>query len=225
MLKLVLTLTILTLGLVAQSVQPVIVEYKGRADGKFAITNDTLSPMVAVLEPRSFSITPDGKGIFRTLDSGIHVQLSSMSVKLQPKQTYYIFYKATADKLPAWFTVYTNFSPEHHSDGLDVHIMLPHTIYLYQKQPLMESDVEVRDVAYKPNIKKLTCNIKNNGLALARVQLVSATGVRSSGELAGFPLLPGADRHISMDWKDAAPPSQIDFHFEHFNLKRSVNTP
>jgi hypothetical protein len=225
LLKLISALTLLTASVLAQSVQPVIVEYKGKADGKFAITNDTLLPMVAVLEPKSFSITPEGKGVFRTLDSNIHVELSSMSVKLQPKQTYYIFYKATADKLPAWFTVYTSFSGEHHSDGLDVRIMLPHTIYLYQKQPLSEAEVEVKDVAYRADTKKLTCAIKNNGPELARVQLVSATGSHSSGEAAGFPLLPGSVRNISMDWKDATPPTQIDFRFEHFNLKRAVSTP
>src|ERR1700750_2616572 len=113
--------------LLAQTVQPVILEYKGKADGKFALTNDTLAPMVAVLEPKSFRISPDGKGTFRVLDGGIHVELSSMSVKLQPKQTYYVFYKATADRLPAWFTIYTTFSSPQHSNGLDVRLMVPHT--------------------------------------------------------------------------------------------------
>ncbi len=84
-------------SLTAQTVQPVIVEYKGKADGKLAVTNNTLQAMVVVLEPKSFSITTEGKGIFRTLDPGIHLELSAMSFRLQPKQTYYVFYKATAD--------------------------------------------------------------------------------------------------------------------------------
>ena len=211
--------------LLAQTVQPVIVEYKGKADGRFAITNNTLVPMVAVLEPKSFSITPEGKGVFRPLDDSIHVELSSMSVKLQPRQTYYVFYKASADKLPAWFTVYTSFSPEHHGDGLDVKIMLPHTIYLYQKQPLTEAEVEVKDVSYNATTRKLTCDLENKSPDLARVQLVSATGPHASGELAGFPLLPGGTRHIAMEWSEAVPPTQVDFHFEHFNLKRPVSAP
>jgi hypothetical protein len=45
-----------------QTVQPVISEYQMKADGKFALTNGTLTPMVVVLEPKSFSITPDGQG-------------------------------------------------------------------------------------------------------------------------------------------------------------------
>lgn len=221
----VFIMALLETSLLAQTVQPVIVEFKGKADGKFTITNNTLVPMVAVLEPKSFSISPDGKGVFRPLDDTIHVELSSMSVKLQPKQTYYVFYKATSDKLPAWFTVYTSFSSPHHTDGLDVRIMLPHTVYLYQKQPLTEAEVEVKDLAYSPTTHKLTCDLENKGADLTRIQLVSATGPNGSGQLAGFPLLPGGIRHIAMDWKEELPPTQIDFHFEHFNLKRSVSAP
>jgi hypothetical protein len=208
--------------MLAQTVQPVIVEYKGKADGKIALTNDTLLPMVVVLEPKSFSITPEGRGMFRPLDSTIHVQLSAMSVRLQPKQTYYVFYKATADKLPAWFTVYATFSNPLHSDGLDVRIMLPHTVYLYQKEPLVQGEVQVKNLTYSAGDRRLTCDIENDGSALARVQSVKATGDHVAGDLAGFPLLPGGTRHIEMDWKESTSPSEIDFRFEHFDLKRPI---
>jgi len=209
-------------ALFAQSVQPVIVEYKGRADGKIALTNNSTSPMVVVLEPKSFSITPEGKGVFRNLDSFIHVDLSSMSVRLQPQQTYYVFYKATADKLPAWFTIYATFSSPKHSEGLDVRMMLPHTVYLYQKQSIEESSLAVKDVSYDTETRRLTCNIENNSAALTRVQSVHAIGDHASGDLSGFPLLPGGSRHIEMDWKSSSPPTELDLHFEHFNLKRPV---
>ncbi|WP_260739668.1 fimbrial biogenesis chaperone [Tunturiibacter lichenicola] len=209
-------------SVLAQTVQPVIVEYKGKADGKLMLTNNTLSPMVVILEPKSFSITPEGKGQFRPLDSNIHVQLSSMSVRLQPKQTYYVFYKATADKLPAWFTVYATFSNPRHSDGLDVRIMLPHTVYLYQKQPLTASEVQVKNLSYSVGTRRLSCDIENDGDALARVQSVKATGDHANGDLAGFPLLPGGSRHIEMDWPESQSPTEIDFRFEHFDLKRPI---
>jgi hypothetical protein len=212
----------LSAAMLAQTVQPVIVEYKGKADGKIALTNDTLLPMVVVLEPKSFSITPEGRGMFRPLDSTIHVQLSAMSVRLQPKQTYYVFYKATADKLPAWFTVYATFSNPLHSDGLDVRIMLPHTVYLYQKEPLVQGEVQVKNLTYSAGDRRLTCDIENDGSALARVQSVKATGDHVAGDLAGFPLLPGGTRHIEMDWKESTSPSEIDFRFEHFDLKRPI---
>jgi hypothetical protein len=119
---------------IAQTVEPVISEYGVNADGKFALTNGTLIPMVVVLEPKSFSITPDGQGVFRPLDHDIHVDLSAMSARLEPGQTYYVFYKAYADRLPAWFTVYSTFSSLQHGPSMDVRIMLPHTVYLYQKK-------------------------------------------------------------------------------------------
>jgi hypothetical protein len=220
--RFVFVVFVLTGGLLAQSVQPVIVEYKGKADGKIALTNNTDLPMVVVLEPKSFSITPEGKGLFRDLDSSIHVELSSMSVRLQPRQTYYVFYKATADKLPAWFTLYATFSSPKHSEGLDVRLMLPHTVYLYQKQSIAENKVVVKSLFYDAETRKLTCDIENNSDALTRIQSVRATGSHVSDDLSGFPLLPGSSRHIAMSWKDSSPPTQISFHFEHFDLKRSV---
>ena len=213
---------LLTGSMLAQSVQPVIVEYKGKADGKVALTNNTMSPMVVVLEPKSFSITPEGKGIFRDLDSNIHVELSTMSIRLQPKQTYYVFYKATADQLPAWFTLYATFSSPKHSEGLDVRLMLPHTVYLYQKQPIAESSIAVSDLSYNIETRRLTGTISNDGSSLTRVQSVHAFGDHASDDLSGFPLLPGSSRHIEMSWKEGSPPTEIDFRFEHFNLKRPV---
>jgi hypothetical protein len=221
-LRLFPAIVLLTGSMLAQSVQPVIVEYKVKADGKVALTNNTMSPMVVVLEPKSFSITPEGKGVFRDLDSNIHVELSTMSIRLQPKQTYYVFYKATADQLPAWFTLYATFSSPKHSDGLDVRLMLPHTVYLYQKQQIAESNIEVKDLSYNIETRRLTCNIQNEGIALTRVQSVHALGDHTSGDLSGFPLLPGGSRHIEMSWTENSPPTEIDFRFEHFHLKRPV---
>jgi hypothetical protein len=221
-LRLLPAIMLLAGSMLAQSVQPVIVEYKGKADGKVALTNNTMSPMVVVLEPKSFSITPEGKGVFRDLDSNIHVELSTMSIRLQPKQTYYVFYKATADQLPAWFTLYATFSSPKHSEGLDVRLMLPHTVYLYQKQPIAEANIAVNDLSYNVETRLLTCNIHNESSALTRIQSVHALGDHASGDLSGFPLLPGASRHIEMSWKESSPPKEIDFHFDRFNLKRPV---
>jgi len=223
MLRTCLVAALLSGTVLAQTVQPVIQEYKGHADGKLAVTNNSDSPMVVVLEPKSFSITQEGRGIFRPLDPGIHVELSRMSVRLQPKQTYYIFYKASAAVLPAWFTVYATFSDVTHSDGVDVRIMLPHTVYLYQKDALTEGDVHVMDASYSVEHKKLTCTLVNAGSSLARVQGVHATGSHGSAESAGFPFLPGGRRRVEIDWTDKEPPSEIDFRFEHFTLRHPVS--
>jgi hypothetical protein len=73
-----------------------------------------------------------------------------MSARLEPGQTYYIFYKAHADHLPAWFTVYSTFSPLQHGPGMDVRIMLPHTVYLYQKKPLAKEEINIASATWEP---------------------------------------------------------------------------
>ncbi len=215
-------LALVCAGATAQSVQPVIVEYKGNADGKFAVINNSASPMVVMLEPHSFSIAPDGRGVFRDLDSEVHLQLSTTSVRLRPGETYYVFYKASAEVLPAWFTVYATFASEHHGAGLDLQILLPHTVYLYQRQPLEQGDVQVSDVVYSPHTGKVTFTVDNTGRRLARVQDVRATAAHGSSEVAGFPLLPGLERHVELDWHEKTVPEQIELEFEHFTIRRPL---
>jgi hypothetical protein len=212
-----------TLSLAAQTVQPVIAEYKGHGEGRFEVTNNSLTPMVVLLEPKSFSIAPDGKGLFRPLDAAIHVDLSTTSLKLAPKQTAYVFYKADAETLPAWFTVYATFSAPQHSGGLDMRIMLPHTVYLYQPYPLPEEDVRVTDVIYRAATGKLECNLANEGYSLGRVQEIRTIGGHGAAEAGGFPLLPHGERQLEIDWAGKEPPTEIAFRFDHFTVKRTVS--
>ncbi len=207
----------------AQQVQPVIMEYRNKAEGKFTLMNNTLEPMVVVLEPKSFSISPDGQGTFRSLDPTIHVQLSTTSVKLQPLQSYTIFYKADAESFPAWFTIYSTFSALRSTATLSVRIQLPHTVYLYQNKPIDEEDVHVLHAEYLPSSHKLVCEILNVGKSLTRVQEVRTTGVHTEPvTLAGFPLLPGSLRRVEVDWKGKEPPNSVNVVFDRFTLKPPV---
>jgi hypothetical protein len=204
----------------AQTVSPVIVEYKGKAEGKIALTNDTLAPMAVVLEPRSFSVTADGNGVYRSLDPEIHVELSSMSFRIDPGQTYYVFYKAKADKLPAWFTVYSTFSAVKHTSGLDVRILLPHTVYIYAKKPQSKQDlVDVKQAVYLNNTGKVVCDFANDTSDLERVEEMRITSQSKSVTSAGFPLLPGSRRHIEVDWKETEPPRQVVLQMDRSTLK------
>jgi hypothetical protein len=207
---------------IAQTVEPVISEYGVNADGKFALTNGTLTPLVVVLEPKSFSITPDGQGVFRPLDHDIHVDLSAMSARLEPGQTYYVFYKAYADRLPAWFTVYSTFSSLQHGPSMDVRIMLPHTVYLYQKKRLAKEEINIASATWEPGAKKIVCDVENRGFSLVRVQEVSITGPHTSESTAGFPLLPAGRRHLELSWDEKQPPETLQLRFERFTLKQSL---
>jgi hypothetical protein len=220
----------LSSALMAQVVSPVIVEYKEKAEGKLQLTNNTQMPLVVVLEAKSFSITPEGRGVYRPLDTNIHLQLSSTSTRLQPGQSFFVFYKAKGDALPGWFTIFSTFSQPRHEKGVDVRVMLPHTVYLYQKQKMQKSDIQIKEVTYVPETHKVVCDLENISANLGRVQSVIASGPHSEATSGGFPLLPGSPRHLEMEWKGAKPPKKIEFAFENFTLDHPVemtheNTP
>lgn len=206
----------------AQTVSPVIVEYKGKAAGQIALVNNTLVPLAVVLEPRSFSITPEGNGVYRPLDAGIHVKLSSTSARIDPGQTYYVFYSAKADKLPAWFTVYCVFSRVQHGAGLDVRILLPHTVYIYPKKQPAKVEVQVSRPTYSAQAGKVDCDIENNTSDLTRVQEVRVTSGKQSETMAGFPLLPGGRRHLELNWSEKETPQTMVLRFAHNELKEPI---
>lgn len=207
----------------AQTVSPVIVEYKAKAEGRISLVNNTLVPLAVVLEPKSFSITPDGNGVYRELDPGIHLKLSSMSFRIDPGQTYYVFYSATADTLPAWFTVYSVFSKVQHAPGLDVRILLPHTVYIYPKKPHSKTS----QVAFKNPVEyesgKVVFDLTNSGLDLTRVREVKITSGSKSLTSPGFPLLPGEERHVEVKWTEAVPPETLELDFDHATMKQPIH--
>jgi len=207
----------------AQQVQPVIMEYRNKAEGKFSVVNTTLEPMVVVLEPKSFTISPDGRGTFRALDPSIHVQLSTMSVKLQPLQSYTIFYKADAETFPAWFSIYSTFSPAHSTGAsISVRVQLPHTVYLYQNRSIDREEIHIVNARYSTSTHKLVVDMLNVGKSLTRVQEVRASAAHVDPvTVSGFPLLPGALRTVELDWKRNEPPTSLNIAFEHFTLKPS----
>lgn len=211
-------------GSLAQSVSPVIVEYKGKATGQIALVNNTLTPLAVVLEPRSFSITPEGNGIYRPLDSTLHVKLSSTSARIDPGQTYYVFYSATADRLPAWFTVYSIFSKVQHGGGLDVRILLPHTVYLYPKKQPARVAVQVKPPVYSSQDGKVECDIENDTADLTRVQEVRLASAAKTQTTAGFPLLPGGHRHLEVAWSEKEPPQTMVLQFAHTALKEPIRS-
>lgn len=210
-------------GVRAQTVSPIIDEYKIKGEGRIELTNDTLSPLVVILQPESFSIAPDGTAIYRPLDPGIHVDLSTTSVRLLPKQQYYVFYKTHADSLPAWYTIYATFSAAHRSPGLNLRIMLPHTVYLYQKQPLQKDGVRISGASYDPARKLIVCDVENVSKAYGRMREGSVHGDRESQPIGGFPLLPGNPRHLEIPWTGRNAPELITLHFDRFDLKVPVS--
>src|SRR5882762_9068481 len=108
----------------AQTVSPAIVEYVDKANSRFLVYNGSDIPVTVVLDAHSFSVDTSGKAVFRKLDAGLHVQLSTTSFRLAPKETYYVFYKATSETYPNWFCIYATVSGAVSPSGLKLAIEL-----------------------------------------------------------------------------------------------------
>lgn len=206
----------------AQTVRPVIVEYRTAARGKFELINNTLQAMNVVLKPCSFSIREDGTGEFRPLENSVHVKLSAMSFRIAPQQSHWVFYEASADQLPAWFTIYSAMAAPPNPQGFTVQVDLPHTVYLLQKEHLEKDDIVVESAKYDPTEHRVVISLANTGPRLGRAidWQVAAKGKKISEN--GFPLLPGGRRRLEVDWNGSNPPERVTVRFEHFSIKQAV---
>jgi hypothetical protein len=206
----------------AQTVRPVIAEFQGKARARFELVNDSLIPLSVVLEPKSFALSDDGLPSFRPLDKEIHLKLSTMSFRIPPRQTYYIFYEATADRYPAWFVIYATFAGLPQQSGLNVQVELPHTVYLLQKQPLEERDVQIRAAEFIPDSRQVTVELENSGDQFGRVEQVEVGGDRGKASHPGFPLMPHSRRKVQVEWKASQPPQRLLVRFKKFRLEKAL---
>jgi len=100
----------LSAGVSAQTVRPLINELSNPAKGRVEYVNDSLTPLNVVLEPKSFTVSETGEITYRQLDASVHLKLSTTSFRIQPQQTYYVFYEASSPQSPSWFVIYAGFS-------------------------------------------------------------------------------------------------------------------
>ncbi len=128
-----------------------------------------------VLEVRGFRVSEQGEVIDAPLDtSKVRVKLSAMSFRIPARGTYTVFYEATADSTPAWFNILSAMTGARTESGLNVRILLPHVVYLNQKQALAREDVAVRAVEYDSAGRKVRVQLENLSPRLGRVLQVSA---------------------------------------------------
>ena len=208
----------------SQTVSPVIVEYNGKADGRFSVINDADIPLTVTVEPHSFSVDATGKATFRKLDPGLHVELSSTSFRLAPKQTYYVFYKATTETYPNWFCIYSTISGPVTPTGLKLAIELPHTVYLLGHKTLEESNVSWNkaELTVQGGKRRITAQVENHGTEYGRVQEVEVISSAGKQTFSGFPLFPGQRRDIEFDWDQPGTPKEIVLKFPHFKMESSL---
>jgi hypothetical protein len=208
----------------AQSVSPPIAEYQERARSSFQLQNASIFPITVVLEVRGFSINENGEVMDVPLDtSRIHVKLSEMSFRIPPRGKRTVFYEATGDSLPAWFNILSAMTGAKTQSGLNVRILLPHVVYLNQKQPLKKQEVAVRDFVFDSATKKARIRLENLGPNLGRVlQLSVGSSDKMGPPGAAFPLLPRSRRWAELDWGGDDPPTRLVLRFAHFSIDTTM---
>ena len=131
---------IIASGIFAQTVAPLVSEYGKKASGSFKIQNNTLQPVAVTVEAYSFSLDKDGQH-FRKLDDTVHVTLSQSSARLSPMEIHEFNYKVTCAAMPCMVSFQTGMVVGHTTDGLQVRLILPHAVYLCEKQKNCRQDV------------------------------------------------------------------------------------
>jgi hypothetical protein len=205
----------------AQTVRPAVVEYSEHARGKFELVNETLFPLTVVLEPRGFHVEPTGELIEEPLDTTrMQVKISAMSFRIPPRETYTVFYEATAKAFPAWFVIASILTGARTQTGLNVRIELPHVVYMLQPQPLRRADVAVRAFEFDSVGKRVRVELENVGTSLGRVlsSEVSADG-RKATPGGAFPLFPHSRRTLEIPWSDDSSPERLVLRFANFTVE------
>src|SRR5437667_9752462 len=179
----------------AQTVQPLIDEnvVKGpgkTASGKIEYINDSTQTLSVVLEARSFTVSDTGELSYRPLDEGIHAKFSTMSFRIPPKQNFFVFYEASADKLPSWFVVYATFGgfKERTPEGFRIQIQLPHTIYVLPKQELRKDELVVKVVEYRAGEKKIILPVENLRSLFGRAFETHLSMIKNYTYASDFPI-------------------------------------
>jgi hypothetical protein len=196
------------------------VEYGTRAKGSFVVTNETIYPLTVVLSPKGFEVTEDGELYDVPLDTTrVHLTLSTLSFRLQPRQAYTVFYEAAADSAPAWFSIWSGISGGRTQSGINLRLELPHVVYLNQKDKLTQQDVTVTSARWRPADREVVLEFVNASRRLGRARAIEVRGQgKARAEGPGFPLFPGGRRRIEIPWTDSLPPASAQVEFDGFKV-------
>lgn len=212
----------------AQTVRPLINELGNPAKGRVEYVNDGLTPLNVVLEAKSFTVSENGGISYRPLDPDVHLKLSTTSFRIQPQQTYYVFYEASAPKTPTWFVIYASFTgfTFRTAQGMNVRLQLPHTVYLLPKTRVELPDVVVSRAELIPSQNKVALEVDNNGDNFGRVLETDLVYTKQKQEAPGFPVFPHAKRILEIPLEQKAEgenvPLEVTLQFEKFKIAQKL---
>jgi hypothetical protein len=218
----------LCFGVSAQTVRPVINELGNPAKGRVEYVNDSLTPLNVVLEAKSFSVSETGEISYRPLDANVHLKLSTTSFRIQPQQTYYVFYEASSEQSPAWFVIYANFSgfPFRTAQGMNVRLQLPHTVYLLPKQQVDKSEVQIARAELNAEQNKVILEVENTGNNFGRILETQLLYSKKKQEAPGFPVFPHSKRILEVPLDEKAQgenvPVTVLLTFQNFKVEQKL---
>ena len=207
----------------AQTIRPILSEYAVTGKGRVELTNDSTVPLTVIVTPKSFEVSETGEISYGPMPADIHLKLSAMSFRIAPRQSYYVFYEAKADWLPAWFVIYFEFSgfPIRDHSGLNMQVELPHTVYLLPRQSFKREDLEV-SAKFDGAGRKVLITTFNKSTTVGRVLMTEAQGHGQKAQGVGFPIYPGKKRIVELPWQGDAAPDKVVLNLDGFKVERTV---
>ena len=218
----------LSAGALAQTVRPLINELNNPGKGRVEYVNDSLTPLNVVLEARSFSVSETGEITYRALDPSIHLKLSTTSFRIQPQQTYYVFYEASSPQSPTWFVIYAAFSgfPFRAAQGMNVRLELPHTVYLLPKQSMVKAEVHINRAELNLAENKIVLEVENTGNNFGRVLETQLVYSKKKQDAPGFPVFPHSKRILEVPLEEKVDgenaPVTVMLQFQNFKVEEKL---
>jgi hypothetical protein len=212
----------------AQTVRPLINELSNPAKGRVEYVNDGLTPLNVVLEAKSFTVSETGEISYRPLDADVHLKLSVTSFRIQPQQTYYVFYEASAPKSPSWFVIYASFSgfAFRTAQGMNVRLQLPHTVYLLPKDQVEKPEIRIKRAELSAGDNKVVLEVENTGNNFGRVLQTQLLYSKKKQEAPGFPIFPHSKRilEVPLDAKVEGEnvPVEVSLQFQNFKIEEKL---
>jgi len=211
----------------AQTVRPVISELGNPAKGHVEYVNEGFTPLNVVLEAKSFTVSDTGEIAYRPLDPDVRLKLSTTSFRIQPQQTYYVYYEAAAPKSTSWFVIYASFSGFNFrtAEGLSVRLQLPHTVYLLPKQSAELPDIRINRAELNTAENKVLFEVENTGDHMGRVLETQIAFSKTKQDAPGFPLFPHGKRimEVPLDAKPEEDASaEVTFQFGKFKVQQKL---
>jgi hypothetical protein len=170
-------------------------------------------------------LSETGEITYRPLDPDVRLKLSASSFRIQPQQTYYVFYEATSPKSPTWFVIYAAFSgfPFRSAEGMNVRLELPHTVYLLPKQTVTQQEIRITRAELNPVEGKVQIEVENTGDNFGRILDTELVYSRKKQQPApGFPIFPHSRRilEVALEEKPKGEnvPVEVTLQFQNFKL-------